>query len=144
MAFKKSQFLKAKFIDRISEVELPNLSDWFDDEPIWKVRNLSAEEVAKAQDTATRNKNLSDVVEAIASDQKGEKIKALKELLGTADSVPVELAKRMEMLQMGSVEPEIDLTVSIKLAKYYPMEFMHLTNEILRLTGLGGLIDKAK
>lgn len=139
--FNADKFIQTQLEHRTEEVEVEDLKEWFDkdDKALWKVRGLSGEEVAKAQETASKSKNLTAIVEALASNAKAEKVSALKELLGTADSVPVELAKRMEMLVHGSVEPATDLALAVKLAKNFPVTFMTLTTKILELTGLGSV-----
>jgi hypothetical protein len=48
-----------------------------------------------------------------------------------------EIAKRLEMLVMGSVSPEVTLPVAVKLAEAFPVEFLELTNAITTLTGQG-------
>jgi len=137
--FNTDKFMQVTLQHRQETVKVGALSEWFDGEPDWIVRGLSGEEMARAQESATKSKNLVAIVEAISSNVKKEKVDALKDLLGTNDSVPVELAKRMEMLVYGSVEPVTDLSLAVKLAQSFPVEFMQLTTKILELTGLGSV-----
>jgi len=139
--FSPDKFLKSKLEPRTDEVEVTALSAWFDkdEKPLWKVRGLSGEEMTKATEAATKQKNLMAVVDALSSNVRKDKVDALKDLLGTNDSTPVELAKRMEQLVYGSIEPEADLQLAVKLAEHFPVEFMLITNKIIELTGLGSV-----
>jgi hypothetical protein len=143
--FNTNKFMQTDLVAREIDVPVPDLKDWFDkdDKPVWKVRGLSGSEMAKSQESATKSKNILAVIESITGNAKKEKVEALKELLGTDDSVPVELAKRMEQLVMGSIEPEIDLSLAVKLSQHHPVTFMQITTEILKLTGLGS-VDSVK
>ena len=143
--FNKNKFMQCELQQRTETIKVDDLADFFDKDSdlVWEVRGLTASEMAKAQESASKNKNIMATIEAMVGNKQDEKIEALKEMLGTDDSVPVELAKRMEHLVSGSVNPEIDLSLAVKLAEYYPVVFMQLTTKILELTGLGG-INKVK
>jgi hypothetical protein len=68
-----------------------------------------------------------------------------RKALGLAGKeTPGEIAKRLEMLAMASVEPAISLQVAVKLAENFPVEFYQLTNEITELTGMGFDLVKPK
>jgi len=144
--FNVDAFLQEKLVPRTAKVAVPALANWFsvDDAIVWEVRGLCGEEMAKAQEAAIKSKNISAIVEAVASTLKDEKVNAIKDLLGTSDKVPVELAKRMEMLVMGSVSADVDLPLAVKLAQHFPVEFMQISSKILELTGLGSAIDVKK
>jgi len=141
--FDTNKFEQSQLSPRTAKVEVKDLKQWFDkdEDPNWEVKGLTATEMAKAQESASKNKNIISVIEAIATDK--DKVNALKELLGTDDNVPVELAKRMEHLVQGSINPVVDLSLSVKLAQHFPIVFMQLTTKILELTGLGS-IDRVK
>jgi hypothetical protein len=63
-------------------------------------------------------------------------------VLGLIKDTPGEIAKRLEMLVMGSVAPAVSLPVAVKLAEAFPIEFLQLTNEISDLTGRGADLVK--
>jgi len=143
--FNTNKFEQTTFAQRTADVKVDDLKDFFDKDSdlVWKVRGLSSTEMAIAQESASKNKNILSVIEAISGKNQSDKVDALKELLGTSENVPIDLAKRMEHLVQGSIEPQIDLSLSVKLAQHFPIIFMLLTNKILELTGLGS-IDSAK
>ena len=76
-----------------------------------------------------------------SSDDKAE---AVKKLVGLDDSVPQDIARRLEMLALGSVDPEADLELAVKLCTHFPIEFFSLTNAITKLTGQGAEIKKKR
>ncbi|HKJ77743.1 MAG TPA: hypothetical protein VKA64_11125 [Gammaproteobacteria bacterium] len=139
--FDRESFLAAELQPREEAVPVDGLRAWFsgldDDEvPRWRVRGLTHPELAHAKEAADRNRSVEAVAQALAGDNQ-EKIEAIKEVMGTADDVPQDTAKRMEMLRIGSVDPEADLDLCIKLAEAFPVEFQHLTDTIVQLTGQG-------
>jgi len=147
MAFNSTKFMKQEFQPRTEAVEVPALSAWFDKsddgEPVscaWKVRGLTASELAKIFEASNKAKNFDSIVQAIASSK--AKIDELKEVLGIGNDVPADVMKRLEQLTLGSVEPEIDTSVAVKLAEKFPIEFYMLTNKITVLTGLGMDVKK--
>ena len=139
MAFDTKRFLKTKFEQRTCEVEVKDLADWFSDgaPPIIIVRGLTGEELARINEAAAKNRNLSAVIDAIASTDAAEKIDAIKKTLGVSDSVPDDLAKRIEQLVYGCVDPEFTLELAVKFFEVYPIEGYTLSNTIMRLTGQG-------
>lgn len=146
MGFNKNQFIKQNFEHRTEAISVPALSEWFDKEeiPAWNVRNLTANEMSLCQESAAKNKNIFAVVEALASSNQAGKVDALRSLIGNTSDVTGDMAKRLEMLVFASVEPEIDMSISIKLAENFPVEFMLITNKITILTGLGASKVKPK
>lgn len=149
MEFDANKFASASFKRREEDVPVPDLRDWFkglkeDDKPVWRVRGLTGEELARVNEASARNRNKNAVIDALNSD-KAEKITdAIKELMGTSERVPDDLARRIEMLTIGSVAPECTHQVAVKLAEAYPVEFYDLTTKITTLTGLGSEPGKPK
>lgn len=144
--FNRNKFIKQKFEHRTDVVSVPALSDWFDDtdEPEWIVRNLSGNEMALCQEASIKNKNIAAVTEALVTSGQNEKVKALRKIIGNSDDVCADLAKRLELIVYGSVEPIIEMDIAIKLAENFPVEFMQITNKITILTGLGASKSKPK
>lgn len=138
MPFDKQRFQKASFEPRTDEVAVPGLADWFgDDEPIWRVRGMTHYELAKAAEAVERNRDMAAIVAALSGGTAVEKQDAMKELLGLDGSAPSESVKRLAYLVTGSVDPEVDHPLAVKLAHAYPIEFQMITNKIIELTGLG-------
>ena len=137
MPFKQDAFMKANFSPRTEKVGLPSLADWFDGDPEWEVRGLTGAELARCNAAQTKTKNLSNIIEALSSGTNAETVNALRQSLGLGDNTPGELAKRLEMLTLGSVDPVVPLELAVRLAEAYPVEFFQLTNTITKLTGMG-------
>jgi len=144
MGFNKNAFTKQKFEHRTDTVSVPALSDWFDGDPDWVVRNLSGNEMSMCQESSEKNKNISAITEALVTSNQKEKVDALRAIIGNTDDVTNDMAKRLEMIVYGSVEPEIDTSIAIKLAENFPVEFMQITNKITIMTGMGASKVKPK
>jgi len=144
MPFDVAGFKKAKFEDRTEKVPVPDLADWFEEgeEAAFVVRGLTGEELARCNEAASRNSNVSNLVEALGSNNAQEQIDAMREMLGVGDSVPEDLAKRIEQLSRGTVDPDMDHEAAVKFAEAYPVEFYQITNKINELTGQGRQVQK--
>lgn len=142
MSFDTKGFMNAQFQPRTAELELNSLSAFFTDKPLWTVRGATASEVALMMEAANKQKNLDGIIKAIASNH--DKVKELREAIGIQSDTPADIIKRLEQLVMCSVEPVIDLSVAVKLAEAFPIEFYQLTNKITELTGLGMDVKKSK
>lgn len=142
MAFNAEKFERSKFEARRAKVPVPALSDFFDEgeTPEWEVRGLSAVELHKAMEAGKRQGSIEAIVKAIAANQ--DQAGAVRKALGLTKDTPGEIAKRLEMLAMGSVAPTVSLPVAVKLAEAFPIEFLQLTNEISDLTGRGADLVK--
>ena len=142
MGFDIQKFQGMRFQDRVEEIEISDLKEFFDskEKPIWKVRGLTGEELAFARDAEERARNMNALVEGLAARGSKSKVKAIKEGLGLSDEkAPADYIRRLEILHYGSVDPEIDKPTSVKLAVNFPTAFYQLTNKILELTGYGRL-----
>lgn len=142
MAFNAEKFERSKFEARRAKVPVPALSDFFDEgeTPEWEVRGLSAVELHKAMEAGKRQGSIEAIVKAIAANQ--DQAGAVRKALGLTKDTPGEIAKRLEMLVMGSVAPAVSLPVAVKLAEAFPIEFLQLTNDISELTGKGAELVK--
>lgn len=137
MGFKADKFAKTAFQPRTARVSLPDLSEFFEGEAAWVVRGLNGMEVCQCNEAAERNRSRAAIAEGLLSEDSGKQVEALREMLGVGSAVPDDIAKRLEMLVMGSVDPVIDHPTAVKLCQAYPVEFYNLTTKILELTGLG-------
>jgi hypothetical protein len=146
MGFDAKRFQKARFTARIEDVPVPDMKDWFgpDDPAMWKVRGLEGSELGYVNETAARNKNIAAILEGIVSPNESEKVQGIKDLLGMAGQTPEDIARRLEMLVIGSVDPPCDMDLAVKLCKVFPIEFFQLTNKITQLTGQGQVPGKKK
>lgn len=140
MPFDAQAFERAKLGPRTATLEVPALAAWFDagEKPEWTVRGLTASEMHEATEAGKYRATTESILRALA--QREDQVQAVREAIGLpGQQVPGEIVKRQEMLRFGSVTPAIDLSVSVKLCEQFPVEFMQLTNEILLLTGRGGI-----
>lgn len=142
MGFNADKFERAKFEARRAKVPVVALAEFFEDgeTPEWEVRGLSAVELHKAIEASKRQGSIEAIVKAIAANQ--DQAGAVRMALGLTKDTPGEIAKRLEMLVMGSVAPTIELPTAVKLAEAFPIEFLTLTNEITDLTGKGAEMVK--
>jgi len=146
MGFKLKEFSKAKFEARTATVPVPALAEFFGegDKPEFTVRGLTGEEMARVNEAQSKSKNIAAVIAAIASQTQSEKVRGLKESLGLSDDMPTDLARRIEMLALGCVDPVLDVQSASKLFKVAPVDGYNLTNEILRLSGQGMTVGEPK
>lgn len=129
-------FRKAEFVPRETEVTLEALAEAGLGDGVVKVRGLTAHELAAAEESASKGKMLADLVEKLAGSGK-ERVDALMDGIGFHQDVPASLAKRLEQVRAGVIEPEMELADVVKLAEKFPIEFGILANKILELTGKG-------
>lgn len=145
MSFDLERFRGASLAPRQATVPVPDLASFFGEaEPVWTVRGLTGEEIARAKETSARYKTIAAAVEALASAAKtqSEQTEALQSLIGYGSNVPEDLAQRFDHLTAGSVNPTIDRALAVKLFATYPIVAYTLTNKILELTGLGADLGK--
>ena len=144
MPFDADKFSQAKFTPRTQRhvLDADGLRPFFADgeEMAWTVRGLSAIEMHRAMEASKRQNSVEAIVKAIASG--GDQTQAVRKALGLTADTPGEVAKRLEMLVMGSVSPTIDLPNAVKFAEAFTIEFYTLTNSITELTGKGADLVK--
>lgn len=161
MGFDKDAFLTAKFEPRTDTVPVssPELKKFFkgsDQRPVdgvklrrsdydglvaeWKVRGLSGVEIGKANDVADKNSKLRDILDGIAGHLSEDRIAAIKDLV--AQDTPMEVARGLELLQLGMVEPEADLEFALKICAVSPGDYNMLVNKIKMLSALGHVPGK--
>ncbi len=138
MGFDRKRFMTTRFQAREVDVPVPALAEWFGEgaDPAWKVRGLSGQELGRAKEAAARNRSIAAIVEGLASGADREKTAAMRQLLGI-DETPQDIAQRIHMLEIGSVDPTCDTELALKVCEVYPVEFYTLTNKITELTGRG-------
>ncbi|KZZ71566.1 hypothetical protein A3765_13910 [Oleiphilus sp. HI0130] len=136
--FDLKAFRKAEFTPREVEIDFPALAEFGGK---FKVRGLTATEIAQADEAAQKGKLLSDLVEKLAGASGKKKAAALLEGVGISDDLPALLAKRIEHVVAGVVEPKLEHADVAKLGDAFPIEFSQLANKILELTGQGQVAD---
>lgn len=144
MSFDLQRFRAASLAPRQQLVQVPELEDFFGEgvSPVWTVRGLTGEEIARSNNSSERVKLFAATVDALASAARSEQSEALKAMMGVTD-VPEDLAKRFDHLTYGSVDPKISREDAVKMFAAYPVVAYTLTNKILELTGLGPDLGKA-
>jgi hypothetical protein len=142
--FNKDKFLTTEFEQNIAKVPVPQLKEFFDDEdnPVWIVRGLTGHELGKVNEAAQRNRTIGAILDGIISPEIKEKVDALKAIIGLTDDTPDDIARRIEMLVIGSVDPKIDHETAVRISEYHPTRLYELTNTIILLGGQGALIKK--
>ena len=146
MAFNSKAFMKQQFEARTEDVRVLELDAWFDEEsdPVFTVRGLTFEELAKADAAADNSKAMLNLVASLQT-KDGDAIgEGIKDAFGVGKETPANMIKRINHLVMGSVSPEIDEEFAVKLANTFPVEFTQLTNKIVELTGKGYQPGKQK
>lgn len=146
--FDLAAFRKAKFQPREQDVPLAGLTaggfggyegEGNDAKPVpvvFKVRGLTADELARADQEADNSKLLVKVAERLAGSE-AEKAQALLDGLGLGDDTPQALAKKLAHVQMAVVEPQLKIQDVVRIADAYPTDFLELSNQIYSLTGQG-------
>ena len=140
MSFDLAGFRRAEFTPRVGEVDVSQsaLAGFFpDDEPkVWKVRSLDGNELQRCLEAQERQKEIASILTIISENK--EAAERLKAHTGLAEKeTPAEIVKRLEMLAIASVAPEITRTDAVKIARVAPLEFLMITRKVSDLTGEG-------
>lgn len=144
--FDKKKFMKAEFEQRTEKVPVKELKEFFneDEDPVWIVRNLSGHELGKVNEAAQRNRTIGAILDGILSAEVKDKVDAIKAAIGMTDNTPDDIARRIEMLTIGSVDPEIDHETAVRICAYHPTRLYELTNMITLLSGQGAQVKKKR
>lgn len=139
MAFDADKFMAAQFKPREVNITLPSLASFFPpgEEPVFTVRGLTGSELARVNEAVDRGKVLSAIVEGVMTGTRQAAVDSVRSMIGLDDAVPGEAVRRIELLIEGSVTPKLDRPTIVKLLGVFPVEVYQLTNEIIKLTGLG-------
>lgn len=146
MGFDAKKFSKTKFSPRTEDVPVPDLKEFFaeGEAPVWKIRGLTGQELGQANEAADRNKNMIAILAGLASRSEKEVTNSVKELLGVGGNTPDDVAKRIEHLVLGSVDPVCTQELAVRLCTVFPIEFFQITNKIYQITGQGQMPGKPK
>lgn len=142
--FDPLKFEKQEFHYRTEEIELQSLAFCFpeDEKPIFKIRNLIADEVARTNDAIQTSKKAASLIEALASMNQQEMVTSFKEQLGYGKEINGEIQRRIEIILYGCMEPKLPRDLVVKMGEVFPTAFYHLSNRITNLTGLGQELGK--
>ena len=138
MGFDNKAFMAAKFEPSTEIVDVPELKEWFDekDKPAWKIRGLTGKELGRVNEAVARNKKIDEAIQKIVSESPKKFGEGLAELLVGPDT-PSDIARRIDMLIIGSIDPECNLQMALKVCEAFAETFFNLTNKIIILTGAG-------
>ena len=144
MPFDLKAFDKTQFNQRTADVPVPELKDFFGDDeaPVWKVRYLTAPEIAKVEMSGQTAEKMLAVIEGITSDKPKDIADAVKGIVGIADDLDPEFRKHLTRLEVGSVEPKIIRQTAVKLANVSPTAFYRIIAKIKELSGQGAEMGK--
>lgn len=144
--FDSKRFLATQFIPREEDVPVPDLKEFFGDgdKPVWRIRGLDGYELGSVEEVKRRNKQVESILEGILSAGSKKQAEAIKKLVGNSQDATDDVAKRLEMLVLSSIDPVCDLDLAIKLLKTFPIEFFDITNKVNILTGKGHVPGKPK
>lgn len=145
MPFDAKKFKSTKWEPSVQEIEVDELKDFFKDgeKPVWKVRALTGVELARVREAVENNLKLKQQVERLFSKRPQEAADAADKIIMGPD-IPSDIARRIEMLILGSVDPKCDLELAKKLCEHKGTLFHSLTNTILQLSGIGSVPGGSK
>lgn len=147
MAFDVARFSGASLTLRTRKVPVvsSDLTQFFDEGDVHEVelRQLDGCELARCLEAPRINRDIGELVQQMTREEAAGKATAIREMLGIGDKVPDEVAKRIEMLCIASVNPKFDREAAIKLCRYFPIEFMQWTRAIENLSAEGGMLGEA-
>ncbi|MBF0590286.1 MAG: hypothetical protein HQL53_14290 [Magnetococcales bacterium] len=141
MAFDLNRFRETEFNHRTDTISVPNLKAFFGEkeEPVWKVRNLSAAELASIEAEIARNRSVRQAADlAEGEGQTEQNLDALKTLLGIIpDSVPDHHVGRLVAVELASIEPKVTRRDAVLLAERFANDFTRIYESIQQLTLMG-------
>ena len=143
--FDASGFLRAKLRPQELDVRIAALAPFFPDgaDPVWTVRGLTAAELATVTDAQNRAALVARLERAEGDDARIQEV--LRTLSGKVDphAQPM-FIKAVETLVLGSVSPECDHALAVKLSEVMPSAFYGLVKHINDLTNEGCDLGKLK
>ena len=144
MVFDLSKFESEQYRHREVVVAVPELTSFFPEgaPPEWKIRGLTGIETARVRESVQRANDLEAIVSNLAAQASKEKAQAMLDALGLVrDATPDDYVRRLTMLEIGSVDPQIKRHHAVKVAEVAPLAFYRLTDEIMVLMGQGKLSE---
>ena len=142
--FNAIMFERAIYEPRTEELEIELMAAFFPEgeKPLFTVRGLTADEVARTNKAVENGKTAEALIKALAcSDQEGL-VDGLKAQLGYGDAVDGEVSRRIELIIYGTVSPKLPRELIVKISNTMPTVFYLLSNKITDLTGQGQVTGK--
>lgn len=138
--------MAAQFKQREDEVPVPLLKDFFgkNEKPVWKIRGLDGNEIARAKEASEKFKNIKAVFDGLVSKSEKKKAEAIRELYGLTGDPPKDIAFRAELFKLGSLEEGTDYPLATKLCQVSYRSFYAITDQIHTISELGYIEGKAK
>lgn len=145
MDFDIKAFSREKFIPNEEDVPVPDLKPFFKGEgaPAFRVRGLTGEELYRVKQAAETTANMRAMLDALSAGVPAERAASIREAFGLGGSTPEEYAKRIEMLLIATVKPQLDRPTVVKLFTCYPAAMSAVSDAILKLTGMGQVPGKS-
>jgi hypothetical protein len=140
MTFATDRFKEIKYSPRTKTVAMEQLKQFFDPEekPEFIIRGLTAEEICYCSQAAKGYSQVEPIMLGMLGESPSAKLEAILLSLGISKNMPEDYAKRIEHFMLGCIQPvSMDREVAVKLSLVVPVEFLYITNEILRLSGIG-------
>jgi len=128
---------------RTEKIKVPQLTDYFEGDPLFEVRGLTGSELGRCREAAARNRDVQAMAAALIGGNSDEKAEDLRQL-ATGPDLHDDICQRQEMLSLGCIDPKIEHSDAVLLSEDFPTEFYALTNAILKLTGAGRVLGKPK
>lgn len=138
MGFDLDKFMGTTLLARTKEIRVDSMAEFFDGPAVLTVRGLTATEIALANEEKEKYARLDTLAKAIAA----KNVEEVRAALGLGDDLPGDVARRIEVMIHGVVEPKIARDVAIKIGDAFPVDFYAITNEILALSGQGKSTEK--
>ncbi len=129
----------AQFEFPTKKMAVPGLKDFFPkgEKPEWEYRGLSGTELALVNNVIQTNAWAESIKKAICSIDTNGLTRSLDGLQGrNLEEVPPDLAKRLKILELGSVPPCPE-HVCVRIAHTRPVLVWDITAKIMKLTDDG-------
>jgi len=144
MAINYDELGAAQFEFPTKKIPVPELKDFFADgeEPVWEYRSLTGTELAIVNNSADHTAWANAIKKAVCSSDPKKLTESLSGLQGKdISTVPPDLAKRLKILELGSVPPCPE-HVCVRLAHSKPVLVWNITKKIMEMTDAGADLGK--
>lgn len=144
MSFDIAAFSTAVLDPREDIVRVEELACFFSDgdDPVFRVRGLTGEEMYRVADERRSSELRAAVADALAGGQRAEVASALREVIGIGESVPEAMAVAISKVFFGIVEPKLDRDQIVRLFAGLPNVAVRLMSAIDKLSGQGPDLGK--
>jgi hypothetical protein len=144
VTFNVKKFMSENFSYREKEIEgvepdLKNYNYGKKGKAKFKVRGLTGIELATVRDAVSQNQDIESLIEMLGSNISRDKVDAFKDAFGMSGKAPADWVRRVAILRLGCVDPEMQQDEVVKFGETFPITFSKLTDEIMILSGQGKL-----